>query len=135
MAATQGGGSVLLQAHDVELAAPAAGGDRRAFSELVRRHGSAIRGLLRWMGADAARADDVAQEAFLAAYEQIADFRGEGSSSHAWVRRRPPRGPMCGAGGGKRSERLLAEHARAGRCLPMTRRARRGRLDLDQCAF
>ncbi len=29
--------------HDVELAALAAVGDRRAFGELVRRHGSAVR--------------------------------------------------------------------------------------------
>jgi len=70
----------------VELAALAANGDRTAFGELVRRHGAAVRGLLRRMGAEAALADDLAQDAFLTAYEQIADFRGEGAF-HAWVRR------------------------------------------------
>ena len=72
--------------HDVELAALAAGGRRDAFGELVRRHGSAVRGLLRRMGAEAATADDLAQDAFLAAYEQIAEFRGEGAFQ-GWVKR------------------------------------------------
>ena len=40
----------LRDLHDVELAALAAAGDRPAFGELVRRHGSAVRGLLRRMG-------------------------------------------------------------------------------------
>jgi RNA polymerase sigma-70 factor (ECF subfamily) len=80
------GVSSLLAAHDVDLAALSAGGDRRAFSELVRRHGSAVRGLLRRMGADGAAADDVAQDAFLAAFEQIAEFRGEGTFQ-AWIKR------------------------------------------------
>ena len=73
-------------AHDVELAALAVGGDRGAYGELVRRHGSAVRALIRRMGAEAATADDVAQDAFLAAYEQIADFRQEGTF-RAWVSR------------------------------------------------
>ncbi|MGZ8408247.1 MAG: RNA polymerase sigma factor [Caulobacteraceae bacterium] len=71
---------------DVELAAVAAAGDRKAFGELVKRHGSGVRGLLRRMGADAATADDLAQDAFLAAFEAIADFRGEGSFG-GWVKR------------------------------------------------
>jgi RNA polymerase sigma factor (sigma-70 family) len=72
--------------HDVELAGLSAAGDRRAFGELVRRHGSAVRGLLRRMGADAATADDVAQDAFLAAFERIAEFRGEGAFA-GWVKK------------------------------------------------
>jgi RNA polymerase sigma factor (sigma-70 family) len=86
MGAANTGVPVLLSAHDVELAALSAGGDRRAFGELVRRHGSAVRGLLRRMGADPAQADDVAQDAFLIAFEQIADFRGEGTFQ-AWTKR------------------------------------------------
>jgi RNA polymerase sigma-70 factor (ECF subfamily) len=73
-------------AHDLELVALAATGGRAAFGELVRRHGSAIRGLLRRMGADEALADDLAQDAFLAAFEQVGDFRGEGTFQ-AWVKR------------------------------------------------
>jgi len=72
--------------HDVELAALAAAGGRAEFGELVRRHGSAVRGLLRRMGADPATADDVAQDAFLRAFENIAEFRGEGTFA-AWVKR------------------------------------------------
>ena len=78
--------AAIAAAHDVELAARAAAGERRAFGELVRRHGSAVRGLLRRMGADGALADDLAQDAFLAAFEQITDFRGEGTFQ-AWVKR------------------------------------------------
>jgi RNA polymerase sigma factor (sigma-70 family) len=70
----------------VELAALAAAGDRAAFGELVRRHGSTVRGLLRRMGAEPSLADDLAQDAFLAAFERIVEFRGDGTFS-AWVRR------------------------------------------------
>ena len=72
--------------HDIELAALAAAGERPAFGELVRRHGSAVRGLLRRMGAQPALADDIAQDAFLTAFERIAEFRGEGAFG-AWVKR------------------------------------------------
>jgi RNA polymerase sigma factor (sigma-70 family) len=72
--------------HDVELAALAAAGGRAEFGELVRRHGPAVRGLLRRMGADPSTADDVAQDAFLRAFENIAEFRGEGTFA-AWVKR------------------------------------------------
>jgi RNA polymerase sigma-70 factor (ECF subfamily) len=72
--------------HDIELAALAAAGDRRAFGELVRRHGSAVRGLLRRMGAEPATADDIAQDAFLVGFEQIADYRGEGTFG-GWIKK------------------------------------------------
>lgn len=72
--------------HDLELVALAVTGARDPFGELVRRHGSAVRALLRRMGADAALADDLAQDAFLAAFEHIAEFRGEGTFQ-AWVKR------------------------------------------------
>jgi RNA polymerase sigma-70 factor (ECF subfamily) len=72
--------------HDVELCTHAAVGERRAFGELVRRHGSAVRGVLRRMGAQASEADDVAQDAFLAAFERIAEFRGEGAFA-GWVKK------------------------------------------------
>jgi len=72
--------------HDVELSTHAATGERRAFGELVRRHGSAVRGLLRRMGAQGAEADDTAQDAFLTAFERIAEFRGEGTFA-GWVKK------------------------------------------------
>lgn len=76
----------LMDHHDVELAALAAAGGRREFGELVRRHGSAVRSLLRRMGAQGAEADDVAQDAFIQAFEKCAEFRGEGTFA-AWVKR------------------------------------------------
>src|ERR1700757_1789417 len=78
--------SRYAQRHDLELCAQAVAGERAAFGELVRRHGSAVRGLLRRMGAPGAEADDVAQDAFLAAFERIAEFRGEGTFA-GWVKR------------------------------------------------
>lgn len=78
--------SSLASLHDVELCARAATGEGRAFGELARRHGSAVRYLLRRMGAQPAEADDVAQDAFLTAFQRIAEFRGEGTFA-AWVKR------------------------------------------------
>lgn len=76
----------LRDLHDVELVALAAAGGRREFGELVRRHGSAVRGLLRRMGAEASLADDIAQDAFLQAFEKCAEFRGDGPFA-GWVKR------------------------------------------------
>ena len=73
---------------DAELAARVlADDDRRAFAELVRRHQSAVRTVLRRLCAgDAARADDLAQETFLRAYRKLASWRGEGKLS-TWLYR------------------------------------------------
>ena len=79
-------GPDLIDRHDAELAASAAAGGRREFGELVRRHGSAVRALLRRMGAQPALADDIAQDAFIQAFQRCADFRGEGPFS-AWIKR------------------------------------------------
>jgi RNA polymerase sigma factor (sigma-70 family) len=52
--------------------------DRGAFAELVRRHQSAIRSVLRRLTrGDLGLADDLAQECFLHAYLSLASFRGE----------------------------------------------------------
>ena len=59
--------------------------DRHAFGELVRRHQSAVRGFLRRLtGGRHALADDLAQETFLAAYRDLARFRG-GSEFSTWL--------------------------------------------------
>ena len=76
----------LAGLHDVELASLARAGQRAAFGELVRRHGSAVRAQVRRMGADPSLADDIAQDACLTAFERIAEFRGEGTFQ-AWIKR------------------------------------------------
>jgi RNA polymerase sigma-70 factor (ECF subfamily) len=76
----------LAALHDMELAALAVAGGRDAFGELARRHGSAVRALLRRMGAEPTLADDLAQDAFLIAYERIAEFRGEGAFA-GWIKK------------------------------------------------
>jgi len=61
--------------------------DQHAFGELVRRHQSAVRGLLRQLTrTDVASADDLAQETFLRAYKHIRSFRGEARFS-TWLYR------------------------------------------------
>lgn len=59
--------------------------DRHAFGELVRQHQSAVRGFLRRLtGGRHAFADDLAQETFLAAYRDLARFRG-GAAFSTWL--------------------------------------------------
>ncbi|WP_137751271.1 RNA polymerase sigma factor [Sphingopyxis sp. L1A2A] len=59
-----------------------AGGDRAAFQLLVLRHEGRLRAFLaRAAGCDA---DDLAQEAFVRAWQRAGDFRGQGSYA-AWI--------------------------------------------------
>ena len=119
----------LAGLHDVELASLAAAGQQAAFGELVRRHGSAVRALVRRMGADAALADDIAQDACLAAFERIAEYRGEGSFQ-GWVKRIAARLYVRRWRRAARTELLAdpAEPAQDG----LARADADGRLDLDE---
>ncbi|HLW35929.1 MAG TPA: sigma-70 family RNA polymerase sigma factor, partial [Chthoniobacterales bacterium] len=61
--------------------------DQHAFGELVRRHQSSVRGLLRQLTrGDVQLADDLAQEAFIRSYKNIRSFRGEAKFS-TWLYR------------------------------------------------
>jgi RNA polymerase sigma factor (sigma-70 family) len=61
--------------------------DQHAFGELVRRHQSSVRGMLRQLTRiDIALADDLAQETFIRAYKHIRSFRGEARFS-TWLYR------------------------------------------------
>ena len=61
--------------------------DRHAFTELVRRHQSAVRSTLRKLaGGNAALADDLAQETFLLAYRNLKAFRQDAKFS-TWLYR------------------------------------------------
>jgi len=117
----------FAELHDLELCAQAVTGERAAFGELVRRHGPAVRGLLRRMGAPGAEADDIAQDAFLAAFERIAEFRGEGTFT-GWVKKIAARLYL------RRllRERRLATMVEAPEMEPGGGADADGRIDLDQ---
>jgi len=50
-----------------------------AFGELIRRHQSQVRNFLRKLTANPVEADDLAQEAFLHAWDKLQTFSGRGS--------------------------------------------------------
>jgi RNA polymerase sigma-70 factor, ECF subfamily len=67
--------------------ARAAAGDSQAFAELVRAHQGYLRKLLgRVCRGDQARADDLAQEAFVRAWRALPKFRGE-ARFRTWLTR------------------------------------------------
>ncbi|MBX2988730.1 MAG: sigma-70 family RNA polymerase sigma factor [Bdellovibrionaceae bacterium] len=69
---------------DLELVGIVQGGDRRAFSELVKRHQRGLLRLsLRFMK-DLSLAEDVVQESFIKAYEKLAGFEGR-SAFKSWL--------------------------------------------------
>jgi RNA polymerase sigma factor (sigma-70 family) len=81
--------------------------DRNAFSELVRRHQSAVRTTLRRMTAgNHALADDLAQETFMLAYRNIKSFRQEAQFS-TWLYRIATNAFLADAR--KRKEELLGD--------------------------
>jgi RNA polymerase sigma factor (sigma-70 family) len=61
--------------------------NRHAFATLVRRHQSAVRGLLRRLAkGNEALADDLAQETFIKSYQSLKSFRG-GAKFSTWLHR------------------------------------------------
>jgi RNA polymerase sigma factor (sigma-70 family) len=69
---------------DAELVARARQGDTAAFGELVDRHRAAVYRAAHAALGSASEAEDVAQEAFLAAYQKMATYRGE-ASFRTWL--------------------------------------------------
>jgi RNA polymerase sigma factor (sigma-70 family) len=68
---------------DGALCRQAASGDRSAFAQLVARHEARLRGFLGHVaGPD--RGDELAQEAFLKAWQSLGSFRGEAKFS-SWL--------------------------------------------------
>lgn len=55
------------------------------YGRLVREHGPAVRGLLRRMGAQAALADDLAQDAFLIGFQKFETLR-EPAAFGGWIK-------------------------------------------------
>ena len=76
----------LASLHDVELGALAASGARDAYGGTRAPAQFSRSRSLRRMGAEAALADDLAQDAFLAGYERISEFRGEGAFA-GWIKK------------------------------------------------
>jgi RNA polymerase sigma-70 factor (ECF subfamily) len=70
--------------NDADLVARARQGDQAAFGELVRRHQAAVQRAALTASGSAADADDIAQDAFVLAFERLKSFRGE-SSFKTWV--------------------------------------------------
>ncbi len=69
---------------DKDLIAKAKGGDRAAFGALVERHQSAVYGFLRARLFEPADAEDLAQEAFLRFYLELARFQGD-ADVRPWI--------------------------------------------------
>jgi len=81
--------------------------DRHAFSELVRRHQSAVRATLRRLTAgNHALADDLAQDTFMLAYRNLKSFRQEARFS-TWLFRIATNAFLADAR--KRKEELLGD--------------------------
>jgi RNA polymerase sigma factor (sigma-70 family) len=83
--------------------------DRHAFSELVRRHQSAVRTTLRRLTTgNHALADDLAQDTFMLAYRNLKSFRQEAQFS-TWLYRIATNAFLADAR--KRKEELLGDRA------------------------
>ena len=76
----------LAQAAEATLIVAAQARNQAAFSELVRRRQGWARALLRKMCSNAAEADDLAQEAFIKAWERIRDLETP-AAFPGWFRR------------------------------------------------
>ena len=72
---------------DSELVRRSAAGDMRAFEKLYRSHVGRVHGaILRLVGMDRARAEELTQEAFLRAWQKLSSFRHESAFS-TWLYR------------------------------------------------
>ena len=74
----------VADAEEADLLRRTAAGDRSAFAALVKRHQAAVLRLARALTAQAASAEDVLQETFLAVYRHAGTWSGE-ASVRAWV--------------------------------------------------
>ena len=70
----------MTRSEDHELVARVVSGqDGNAFGELVRRHQSHVRNFLRKLTGDYTLADDLAQDAFMHAWDKLQTYSGKGS--------------------------------------------------------
>ena len=81
------GPRAYADADDAALAAWAADGDRRAFEEIVLRHGAFALRVATRMLRDAATAEDVVQEAFVRAWSQVGRYEAARGRFGTWLYR------------------------------------------------
>lgn len=75
---------VVADDPDLDAIATMRRGDSRGFDAIVQRHGADVRRLVRRYLKNDEDAEDVAQAAFVRAFERLATFRGE-SSFRTWL--------------------------------------------------
>jgi RNA polymerase sigma-70 factor (ECF subfamily) len=73
-----------MDSDDAELVGGIRRGSEQAFNCMIDRHQQAVRGFLRHLLANAADAEDIAQETFLAAWQDINGYRGD-ASLRSWL--------------------------------------------------
>ncbi|TLY52454.1 MAG: sigma-70 family RNA polymerase sigma factor [Gammaproteobacteria bacterium] len=72
---------------DTALVRRAVAGEMRAFEQLYRKHVGRVHGaILRIVGMDRARAEELTQEAFVRAWQKLGTFRGDSAFS-TWLHR------------------------------------------------
>jgi RNA polymerase sigma-70 factor, ECF subfamily len=76
----------IWQDNEIELVTRAQGGDRNAFSELVRSHGQGVLHVIYRMCGDMRVAEDAAQETFIQAWLRLRSYR-PGTSLRNWLYR------------------------------------------------
>ena len=79
--------AVYSEASDAELMAWSAEGDRRAFDQIVTRHGRLALRIARRLVPDAAQAEDLAQEAMMRAWTHADRFDGGRAGFSTWLYR------------------------------------------------
>src|SRR5215216_2598963 len=79
-------GFYLTVTNEAELVAQAQGGDRNAFSELVRIHARGVFHVVYHMCGDALIAEDAAQETFIRAWQNLSSYRPQ-TSLRNWLYR------------------------------------------------
>lgn len=80
-----GSSAALSSAAEAVVVALAAGGDDAAFTELVRRRQPSLRSLLLRLTREPALADDLAQQAFIVAWQKLPQLRLPGAFA-GWPR-------------------------------------------------
>ena len=85
-AATDGSAERLAEERQDELIRRACAGDRAAFDELYRLNVGRVYAVCLRMAGDAARAEELTQDAFVRAWRRLASFRGDAAFS-SWLHR------------------------------------------------